>query len=150
MDALNVEIKARCPYVDSIRQELISRNALYVGLDHQVDTYFKVPKGRLKLRNGTIEKALIYYQRPDLEGPKRSEVKIHKLTEGDGLNDILSHALNVLTVVDKKREIYFIDNVKFHIDQVDQLGSFIEIEAIAEEQQSIEFARDVQPILQAR
>ncbi len=126
----NVEIKARCAAHDRIRGLLKARAARFVGEDRQVDTYFQVPRGRLKLREGTIERALIYYRREDRAGPKASEVLLYRPEPGTALKEMLAQALGVLVVVDKRREIYFIDNVKFHLDHVDRLGAFVEIEAI--------------------
>lgn len=130
MDALNIEIKAQCSHPDRIKAILNEKGARFVGTDHQVDTYYKVPEGRLKLRQGNIENALIYYIRGNQAGPKTSHIKLFKTTSGEELQDLLTTALGVLTLVDKSREIYFIKNVKFHIDQVQGLGSFVEIEAI--------------------
>ncbi len=133
MPHINIEFKARCSDPDRIRQILTSRNADFKGIDHQIDTYFNVAEGRLKLRQGNIENHLIYYQREDVAGAKQSNVVLHPVQKGDSLREILSTSLGVLAVVDKKREIYFIDNVKFHIDQVEGLGSFVEVEAIDNE-----------------
>lgn len=128
----NIEIKARCKNPDRIRRLLEENGADFKGTDHQVDMYFKVPNGRLKLRQGNIENALIFYDRPDEAGPKRAYVSLFRTdTVGAAqLHDILICALDVRVVVDKQREIYFIDNVKFHLDAVEGLGRFIEIEAI--------------------
>ena len=90
-------------------------------------------KGRLKLREGNIENYLIYYERENKEGPKQSDIILFKSAPGSSLKSILVNANGVLTVVDKKREIYFIENVKFHIDTVEELGTFMEIEAIDED-----------------
>jgi adenylate cyclase class 2 len=128
-----IEIKAKCAKPDYIRTLLLKNKAVFKGIDHQIDTYFKVANGRLKLREGNIENHLIHYHRPNMAGPKKSEVTLFRSTPGSTLKSLLTHALGTLVVVDKKREIYFIDNVKFHIDQVDQLGSFMEIEAIDED-----------------
>ncbi|MCI5058575.1 MAG: adenylate cyclase, partial [Flavobacteriales bacterium] len=68
----NVEIKARCKNPDEIRSILRSLNATFIGKDHQVDTYYECSTGRLKLREGNIENALIYYNRPDDPNPKLS------------------------------------------------------------------------------
>ena len=130
---LNIEIKARCPHPQKTRKTLIEHGARHVGLDHQTDTYFRLPegkKGRLKLREGNIENSLIHYHRNDEAGPKRSEVTLYHPQPGPELKTILSNTLGVLTVVDKERHIFFIENVKFHLDQVRGLGSFVEIEAI--------------------
>jgi adenylate cyclase, class 2 len=130
MSHLNVEIKAHCPNPDRIRQILVSQDAEFKGIDHQIDTYFCVANGRLKLREGTIEYKLIHYERPNQAVPKPSTVTLYQPEPDSTLKALLARALGVLVVVDKHREIYFIDNVKFHIDNVRQLGSFVEIEAI--------------------
>jgi adenylate cyclase, class 2 len=130
MKKLLVEIKATCSDHDPIRAELKSLNARFVGLDHQVDTYFNVPENRFKLREGTIENNLIYYDRPNQAGPKRSDVLLHKPSDTESLRAILSRLHGILIVVDKQREIWFVDNVKIHLDLVSGLGCFIEIEAI--------------------
>jgi predicted adenylyl cyclase CyaB len=133
MTHINIEIKAKSNNQDEIRKILKSKNADFKGLDHQIDTYFKVNSGRLKLREGNIENHLIHYQREDKEGPKQSDIILFKSDPKSSLKEILTKALGILVVVDKKREIYYIDNVKFHIDAVEGLGSFVEIEAIDED-----------------
>jgi len=130
MTHLNVEIKARTSRPVAIRQVLEKHEARFVGIDHQIDTYYKVANGRLKLRQGNIEKTLIHYRRPDQAGPKTSTVTLYYPQEDASLKQVLENALEVLVVVDKQRAIYFIDNVKFHVDEVKGLGSFVEIEAI--------------------
>ncbi len=130
MGHLNVEIKARCNNQDHIRNYLKSHEANFKGTDHQIDTYFSVAHGRLKLREGEIENHLIHYDRPNQEGPKQSQVILYKSEPNSSLKDVLTKALGILVVVDKQREIYFIENVKFHIDTVKSLGTFMEIEAI--------------------
>ena len=130
MNHINIEIKAKSKNSGGIRKILKQRKARFVGTDHQIDTYFKINSGRLKLREGNIENCLIYYQRQDKKGPKQSDVVLYRSIPKSTLKDILAKALGIFKVVDKKREIYFIKNVKFHIDNVKNLGSFIEIEAI--------------------
>jgi predicted adenylyl cyclase CyaB len=126
---VNIEIKARSADPSFIREWLLSQKALFKGTDLQSDTYFHVPKGRLKLRQGNIENNLIFYERPDQSGPKQSDFSITPVNDPTGLLTVLSNALGVWITVQKKREIYFLENVKFHIDEVEGLGSFIEIEA---------------------
>jgi len=82
------------------------------------------------LREGNIENCLIHYNRQKLAGPKKSEVNLFNTAGVSVLKDILSESLGVMCVVEKQREIYFIKNVKFHLDVVKDLGSFVEIEAI--------------------
>ena len=128
-----IEIKARCSQAQRVRDYLRSHGADIRGIDHQTDTYFRVPHGRLKLREGRIENALIYYERADQESAKQSNVLLTKTPSDSALKAQLTQALGVLVVVKKQREIAFIDNVKFHIDRVEGLGHFVEIEAIDSE-----------------
>jgi len=126
-----IEIKARCSNPSKVRQLLIQQpNIQFIGVDAQVDTYFKIPSGRLKLREGNIENSLIYYDRENKKDAKKSDVTLYKPTEVVSLKAVLLAALPTLIVVEKKREIYFIDHIKFHIDTLSALGSFIEIEVI--------------------
>jgi adenylate cyclase, class 2 len=129
MAYLNVEIKAVCHDPQFIRNWLVEHGAEFRGTDHQTDTYFNVKNGRLKLREGNIENNLIYYQRDDETGPKKSNFELLKIEDAETLKLVLSKSIGVRIVVEKKREIYYIKNVKFHIDEVPGLGSFVEIEA---------------------
>jgi predicted adenylyl cyclase CyaB len=126
-----IEIKARCSNPSKVRQLLLQQpNIQFIGVDAQVDTYFKIPSGRLKLREGNIENSLIYYDRENKKDAKKSDVTLYKPTEVVSLKAVLLAALPTLIVVEKKREIYFIDHIKFHLDTLSALGSFIEIEVI--------------------
>lgn len=134
MKHTNYEIKARTTIQkqDEIRDFLKKHNAEFRGLDHQIDTYFVVPEGRLKIRKGNIENTLIFYERDDGLDSKKSEVTLIDLNKSESLEKITRKTHNILVEVDKLREIYFIGNVKFHLDNVINLGRFIEIEAISE------------------
>ncbi len=129
MSFLNVEIKARTNNTDSIRNYLLTNKAEFRGTDEQADTYFQVPNGRLKLREGNIENNLIFYERTNQAGPKSSHFNLVKVDDAKGLKEVLTKSIGVKVVVKKRREIYYISNVKFHIDEVPGLGSFVEIEA---------------------
>ncbi len=130
MGIVNVEIKTYCSDPQLIEEILQKEKARFIGTDHQVDTYFNVTNGRLKLREGNIENALIHYNRENIPGPKKSDVLLYKTNPNSGLKKILSKSIGIKVIVDKERRIFFIDNIKFHIDKVKGLGSFIEIEAI--------------------
>ncbi len=129
MAFINIEIKAKCFHPEKVEAFLLSNGARFVGLDHQKDTYFNVPAGRLKLRQGNIENSLIFYNRPDQEGPKQSDFSLSRISDGAATEAVLEKALGVKVVVDKYRKIFYINNVKFHLDNVPGLGSFVEIEA---------------------
>jgi len=106
---LNIEIKARCKHPENIRKILKKYNAFYKGADNQKDTYFKVKNGRFKMREGSIEYSLVYYDREDISGPKRSDVLYYHPRKEDLVKQQLQKAIGTLIVVNKKREIYYID-----------------------------------------
>ncbi|HEU5053333.1 MAG TPA: class IV adenylate cyclase [Hanamia sp.] len=130
MRVINFEFKARIKELISPEQKLLSLSPKFIGEDHQVDTYFNVEKGRLKLREGNIENALIYYERDNVADSKQSSVLLYKFQPDPSLKEILAKVYGIKTIVDKRRKIYFIDNVKFHFDIVQRLGTFVEVEAI--------------------
>jgi predicted adenylyl cyclase CyaB len=129
MSHINIEIKAKCFRSEKVEAFLLENGARYIGLDHQKDTYFHVPSGRLKLRQGNIENSLIFYNRPDESGPKQSDFLLCPVTDGPSQEALLAKALGVKVVVEKHRKIFYIGNIKFHIDEVPGLGAFVEIEA---------------------
>ena len=126
---INIEIKARTNRTDEIRKYLLANKADFKGTDFQTDTYFNTAKGRLKLRQGNIENNLIYYERENQLGPKQSNFSLVQVADADGLKAMLETAIGIKVAVEKQREIYFIGNVKFHLDSLQQLGHFVEIEA---------------------
>lgn len=128
----NVEIKATVSYEhqQAIRDRIVGyHGAIFKGTDNQKDTYFKVPHGRLKVREGNIEKYLVQYFRPDQGGPKLSKCEIVPCPNPEATARALEKALGILTVVEKSRDIFYIGNVKIHLDHVQSLGFFVEIEA---------------------
>lgn len=129
MKLLNFEFKARLHDAAQVRATLKQLRARHLGTDRQVDTYFHVPGGRLKVREGRIENALIFYQRTNSTRARRSTVEMMLLPRRNSVRAILARALGVLVVVDKRREIYFVGNVKIHLDRVRGLGAFVEVEA---------------------
>ena len=129
MSFINIEIKARTRNADVIRKFLLDHHAEFRGTDLQTDTYFNVPAGRLKLRQGNIENNLIFYERENTAGPKRSDFQLVAVQDSEALLVLLTKAIGIKVKVVKKREIYFIGNIKFHIDKLEELGSFVEIEA---------------------
>ena len=103
---VNVEVKARCEEPERIRNILNSWGADFRGVDRQVDTYFQVPQGRLKMREGNIETALIFYDRPDQVARWTDEIA------ADGASELvecrnLSSALKALKA--SEFDLYIID-----------------------------------------
>jgi len=132
MKIRNYEFKACVDDLPAYEKRLLTVDPEFRGTDHQTDTYFNVKRGRLKLREGNIENALINYDRDDIAGSRKSDVILYRHTPDDALKDILVRQFGIRVIVSKIRRIYFKGNVKFHFDTVEGLGSFIEVEAIDE------------------
>jgi adenylate cyclase, class 2 len=143
----NVEIKARCGDLARARRAAESLATERLGVDHQVDTYFRTRAGRLKLRESSLSGGqLVPYLRADEPGPRRSDYRVVPLDDAPGLKRLLSRILGVHRVVRKEREIFLCGNVRIHLDRVEGLGHFVELEAVfdgspaaeAEEQRKVE------------
>jgi predicted adenylyl cyclase CyaB len=128
----NVEIKAKAADLAAVRevvQGFAERGPLVL---EQEDTFFVCARGRLKLRRfvdcGTAE--LIYYERPESAGPKESRYIVHPTADPDGLRDVLSAALDVRGVIRKRRTVYHVGSTRVHLDEVEGLGAFVELEVV--------------------
>lgn len=125
-----VEIKARCPDMARARRLIQGWGAKLLGRETQIDVFYRVPNGRLKLRTSSAERLLIGYQRPDTAGPKHCVVDLYPVEHPEMLDAVLTARLGVRIVVRKDRERWLLGNVKFHLDRVEKLGEFIEIEIL--------------------
>jgi len=125
-----VELKAKVEDHNRLRQELQHLQAHLSGIHHQVDTYYKVPEGRLKLREteGKEKAELIYYERDDAKGPKESTVFILRIRKPENFKTLFDIILKKKIVVDKRREIYDYRGTQIHLDVVEGLGQFVELE----------------------
>ncbi|MFH1754099.1 MAG: class IV adenylate cyclase [Candidatus Latescibacterota bacterium] len=129
--ARNVEIKARCG--DPARCRKLAERFSDKGPEilQQVDTFFYCNEGRLKLRefeDGTGE--LIHYLRDAGTAPTESRYIITPIAKPDLLKESLSRALGVRASVRKRREVYFSGRTRIHIDEVEALGTFVELEVV--------------------
>jgi adenylate cyclase class 2 len=130
--ARNVELKAedRDP-ARSLRVSL-ELGAEDRGWLQQLDTYFRVPQGRLKLREQDGSAELIYYARSDEAIERVSDYRRVPIEHPEDLKDALAAALGILVCVEKSRRLLLWRNVRIHLDEVSGLGSFLELEAVAE------------------
>lgn len=127
----NLEIKAPVADPAAFRARAAAIATETVGVDDQVDTYFRVPAGRLKLRASSLSGAqLVPYRRPDDDGPRRADYQVIPVVDPDGLKALLTEMLGVHRVVRKRREIWLFENVRIHLDAVEDLGDFMELEAV--------------------
>jgi predicted adenylyl cyclase CyaB len=130
----NTEIKAHISNMEDAEQiaATITDGTPPLKL-YQTDTYFNVPRGRLKLREnekGDIGSELIYYLRPNEPGPKTSHYLIVEVQNHTELKELLASALGIKVVVKKKRTVFFFRNVRIHLDKVEGLGTFLEFEEV--------------------
>jgi predicted adenylyl cyclase CyaB len=129
--ARNIELKARVRDLAAARAIAHDIATSYLGTMSQVDTYFHCSHGRLKLREidgATAE--LIAYARADDVQAKPSDYRRIDVTACPGIKEALADALGVWKVVRKRREVFLVDNVRIHLDEVDGLGTFLECEAV--------------------
>lgn len=135
----NVEIKARVSDLDLVRQKVMSLTSLPSEILEQRDTFFVVSQGRLKIRefsDGSGE--LISYDRPDKPDPKESVYARCACPDPRLLATALSKVLGVRRTVVKRREVFLVGRTRVHLDHVDGLGSFVELEVVLSEVEPFE------------
>ena len=129
--ARNVEIKARVADPAALRGRVAARAAAPPLLISQRDTFFTVARGRLKLRRFADGRGeLIFYERDDTTGPKTSTYSKSPCPDAAGMEALLAHALGVRGVVDKRRELFMVGRTRVHLDEVRDLGHFLELEVV--------------------
>ena len=128
---INIEIKARVRDPERTRRLAEDAADTPPQLLHQTDTFFVVPEGRLKLREfPDAEAELIFYHRPDQAGPKASNYAIHRTGDPDGLRALLGAALGEAGQVIKTRTLLLAGRTRIHLDEVEGLGHFLELEVV--------------------
>ena len=132
--ARNVEIKARAGNVAELTARVARMATSGPEEIAQDDTFFSCPEGRLKLRafsDGAGQ--LIFYKRPDTEGPKTSSYSIAPVEDADAMRETLAQALGQAGRVRKRRTLFLVGRTRVHIDRVEGLGDFLELEVVLEE-----------------
>jgi adenylate cyclase, class 2 len=130
----NIEIKIRHDDLADVRQRALVAGATDEGALFQTDTFFRVSTGRLKLREIQGKHAeLIAYSRDDIAGAKSSDYVISPVADVATMLAALSAACRVTRVVRKRRDLLLWRNVRVHLDRVEGLGSFVELESVVGE-----------------
>ena len=133
----NIEIKARVRNFAEIQRRAEGLSETSVEIIPQEDTFFNTPQGRLKLRLLAEDRGqLIYYTRPDQDGPKRSDYQIFHTSDPANLRRVLELAYGIRGVVRKTRYLYLVGQTRVHLDDVEGLGHFLELEVVMREGQS--------------
>jgi predicted adenylyl cyclase CyaB len=137
--ARNIEIKARIESIHSILPKaavLADQDPVEISQD---DTFFACEKGRLKLRVFSPEKGeLIFYRRPNQRGPKESFYVVSPTTFPDTLRETLSLAYGQVGRVRKQRILFLVGRTRVHLDRVENLGDFLELEVMLTDGESVE------------
>ncbi len=140
----NVEIKARARHFEKQMQQAARLAGGSVSHLAQEDIFFNVPVGRLKLRkfeDGSAE--LIQYDRDDSPGPRQSEYLFLRTNDAEGLQKILAKALGIRAIVRKRRAVYWVGQTRIHLDRVEGLGRFVELEVVLDAGQDIQYGISV-------
>ncbi len=141
MPLTNVETKASCDDLAAVAERARAAGARYEGRLDQVDTYFRVDAGRLKLREQTHHRPeggavttaeLIRYERPDLSAARVSEYTRLPVADGAASRAELAESRGVRGTVVKQRQLWILDATRIHLDEVEGLGTFVELETIFE------------------
>lgn len=130
MEMLLVELKAKLNNAEEVKRRLSLLGAQYIGSFHQIDTYFKVRQGRLKIRETEKQDGadIIFYERPNLSDIKKSYILLIHAQPSKAAKELLAKIFHIRVVVDKTREIYALGETRIHLDKVTKLGNFIEFE----------------------
>jgi adenylate cyclase class IV len=134
--ACNVEIKLHLRNPAAVLAAAASISHDEARVLEQVDVFFVVPSGRLKLRTIQDERCeLIAYHRADRSGPRTSVYEIVPVSDGPGLRRVLGGALGERVVVRKTRRLFLAGQTRIHVDDVESLGTFLELEVVLRDDQ---------------
>ncbi len=135
--AVNIEIKAWAHDWEALQARAASLSDSPPQVIVQEDTFFHVPKGRLKLRELAPNRAqLVYYERPDQVGPKPSQYFLFETEQPALLKTLLAQTLGIRGIVRKTRTLYLCGQTRLHLDEVEGLGRFVELEVVLQAGQS--------------
>ena len=135
----NIEIKARVDDLAAIEAVAASLADQPREVLRQRDTFFHTPQGRLKLRQFPDRPGeLIYYERPDQGAAKQSHYLIYQTVLATELGQLLMAALGEKVVVAKVRHLYLVGQTRIHLDWVEGLGEFVELEVVLRPGQAAE------------
>lgn len=147
----NIEIKARVTDRRAIEKRAAALADSGPQAIRQEDVFFRVRKGRLKLRYfGSRRGELIYYEREDSAGPKPSQYIRFPTNRPKELKQALGKALGIAGIVRKTRYLYLVGNTRIHLDEVEGLGQFLELEVVLSARQTPRQGRQIAARLMER
>jgi predicted adenylyl cyclase CyaB len=132
----NIEVKARIENIETLTAKVATMADKGPNEIFQDDTFFACPNGRMKLRTfSDTEAELIFYQRPNHAGPKESVYLKFQITEPEKTREVLSKAYGQTGRVRKHRTLFIIGRTRIHLDRVEGLGDFMELEVVLAEKE---------------
>ncbi len=148
----NIEIKYRIEETEPLQKYLQALPVVsFEFRRQQKDIYFRVPEGRLKIRIETGRPpVLIEYHRPDQDRPRISNYSLTPIQDLAATLAELQDAYGELATVEKERQLFLFRNVRIHLDQVDQLGAFVEFEAVIDDEYNRQASQDNLNIILAK
>ncbi len=135
----NVEIKARIESVEALAARAAAIAETGPTIIEQDDSFFRCDTGRLKLRQfADGQGELIYYRRPDQQGPKESFYIVSRTSTPEALRESLALAYGAIGRVQKRRTLFLTGRTRIHLDRVHQLGDFLELEVVLDDGEATE------------
>lgn len=135
----NLELKAGDASPEATLEACRRLGAVDCGVLWQRDTYFNATHGRLKLREQRPGRTqLIHYHRADVPQQRESRYRILEVADVEGLRTVLTESLGIRAIVTKRRRLFLWRSVRIHLDDVEGLGAFVELEAVARPESDLE------------
>jgi predicted adenylyl cyclase CyaB len=140
----NIEIKAKVNNIERLRSLAESIATEPCQVLHQEDVFFPCVTGRLKLRifSGSSGE-LIAYKRPDTQDARESEYQVCRTSRPQQLRDVLAQALGETVTVKKKRQVFLVGQTRIHLDEVEELGDFMELEVVLAGDETPDYGREI-------
>lgn len=126
---VNLELKVKLDSFTEVLNKLSELKALYIGELNQKDIYYNISSGLLKLRIENGKESLIKYLRDETGQNRWSDFEVLKFSEGIA-EQFFRKIFKVETIVEKRRNLYIFDNTRIHLDEVKDLGNFLELETL--------------------
>ena len=148
----NIEIKSPLADRPGTEERLRSLGAKLEWTRRQVDTFFNSPSGWLKLREveGCPAELISYRRSVENSGPRESDYHILRIDEPSELHSVLESSLGILGRVEKQRALWIYRNTRVHLDRVEGLGDFLELETVLVDIDSAEGTAESEEVINLR
>lgn len=145
--ALNLELKIKVSSHDEMNKKISKNRGKFIKILNQKDTYYKFDKGLLKLREQNGEYELVKYNRNEKEGERWSDYSLLYL-KGENVEEYLNDLFTIETIVEKERRLYIYKNTRIHLDSVNELGEFLELETVVDKTSKEEAIEEFEKVVE--